>query len=291
MVQPNLSIIVPVFNEEQTIKNIIDELLKIRKEDWEIIIVDDHSCDHCADILALYKKQEGLEVISHPYNKGYGAALKSGVRIAKGNSVLFFDGDGQHKPEDISRLYEKFQQEPYDMIIGAREGFSNQTLARQPGKLILKKIVNYIIGKKVLDFNSGLRIIKKELLLKCLPILPNGFSLTTTLTLATYQGGYSIGNIPIVPYDRIGKSTVSIKDGFRTFGLIIRLLMLFSPMKLFGPISVFFFLISIPLLILQLLLSNITDSSILLFLTAWINLAIGLISDQISTQMKWIALQ
>lgn len=229
-----ISAVVPVYNEESAIKDSLDDLmnhlvrLKTGKkiEDYEIIIVNDASTDKTAEIL---KKIEGIKVINHSYQKGYGASLKNGTRSAQYDYLLFFDADGQHKAEYIEEMIKHIPEN--DMVVGSRTGHKGPAI-RQPGKKILTWIANYLVDQKIPDINSGFRLIKKELFLKFSPILPNSFSASTTITLALFKDGYNIKYIPITGNVRQkGKSSVKPKHAATTALLILRVIMLFNPLN------------------------------------------------------------
>lgn len=231
-----VSIIIPAFKEESSIGTVVTSALVAAGRitpDFELIVVDDGSDDKTSE-LAL---QAGAQVIRHPYNKGYGAALKSGIRAAKGRTVLFMDADGQHRVDDLAPILAHRAQ--YDMVVGARRGGAGSPLWRKPGKRILGWIVNQLVGRKVPDFNSGFRAIDRQLALRILPLMPDGFSFSTTSTIACFRSGFNVGYIPIeVQARRSGVSSVTARDGFGTLLLIVRLITVFAPLRVFLPISI-----------------------------------------------------
>ncbi len=224
--RPEISIIVPAYNEEESINKVIDDLKKL-PDNYEVIIVDDGSTDRTFELT----QSTGIRVIRHLHNRGYGAALKTGIRNAKADIVLFFDADGQHNHEDIERIVNEMGH--YDMVVGARSKQSHKSHLREPGKKLLSAVANYLAETKIPDLNSGFRAVKKDVLLKFMHILPNTFSFTTTLTLAVLKDGYEAHYVPIKTVKRLGKSSVRLKDGFRTLILILRIIMLFDPLKVF----------------------------------------------------------
>ncbi|RKY48821.1 MAG: glycosyltransferase family 2 protein [Candidatus Neomarinimicrobiota bacterium] len=226
-------------------------------------------------------KKYNIKVITHPTNKGYGASLKTGILASSNENLIFVDGDGQHKTEYIPKIIEELN--TYDMVVGAR-ALSDSSPGRKPGKLILKWIAQILTGKKIPDLNSGLRGIKKSVIRKYLHLLPQGFSASTTMTLILLSRGYSVKYIPIKTNKRIGKSTVSpIRDGINTILLILRMIMLVNPMKIFFPVSFVIFLLgliwAIPYLLLH---KGLTVASLFLMLTGVIIFFFGLLADQIS---------
>lgn len=278
------SIIIPAYNEEVAIKSVLQELkdyLNEKKYQNEIIVVDDGSTDQTNEIL---KNFEGIKFISHPYNKGYGASLKTGIKNAEYDWLLWYDADGQHQPKYIEELI-KYRNE-YDMIIGARVGYQGPFF-RQPGKKLLRCLAEYLVQQKIPDLNSGFRLVKKDLFLKFAHILPNGFSASTTITLAFFKEGLNVKYIPIAVKKRKGKSSVKIQDGLKTIMLILRIITLFSPLRIFLPVSVLIFGFAIFALSLDIFLFsqgrlNIGDTTILLFISSLFFFFFGLLADQIA---------
>ncbi len=247
--------------------------------EYEIIAVNDASTDGSKEIL---ENIPWVKVINHPYNKGYGASLKIGARHSQYEWLLFFDGDGQHKPEYIKEFIKYADQ--YDMIIGSRQGYKGP-FWRQPGKKLIHLFANYLAGRKIPDINCGFRLLKKDLFLKYEHIFPNGFSLSTTSTLAFLKKGLNIKYIPITINKRIGKSTVKTSDGFNAIMLVIRLIMLFSPLKIFVPLALLGFSISLVWIIHDAIAYNFTlisKSSGFVFVASLLIFLFGLLADQIA---------
>ena len=195
--------------------------------------------------------------------------------------ILVFDADGQHRVEDIKKLIEAGKN--YDMVIGARQGYQGP-LIRQPGKKLLKLTAEYLVDKKILDLNSGLRLIKKEHFNKYSHLLPNAFSWTTTITLAFLKEGLSINYVPIEINKRQGgKSTVKPSDGFRVFMLILRIIMLFSPLRIFLPVSLVLLAVGSIGLIIDIILLNISEGTIFVLIASMLIFFFGLIADQIAS--------
>lgn len=234
-----ISIIIPAHNEEKSIRNVLKGL-----NDWrnraEIIIVDDGSTDCTGDLA----EQAGYRVIRHRINKGYGAALKTGIRACSGDIVVMMDADSEHNAAQIAKLIDNFGDN--DMVVGARAKGSHFPLIRRPGKWLLSKVANYLAETEIPDLNSGFRAFRKDVAKLFLHILPNGFSFTTTLTLALFKEGYNIAYVPITTAPRVGTSTVHpIRDGINTLMLIIRIIALFDPIKVFLPTSIALFLLGV----------------------------------------------
>jgi len=273
------SIIIPIYNEKKSIRSVLKELkkyLKGKKYQTEIIVVNDGSTDQTNKIL---KNIKDIKLINHPYNKGYGSAIKTGVKNAQHDWVLLYDSDGQHRPEYIEKLI-KYTPD-YHMIIGARTGYQGP-FSRQPGKKLLRWTANYLAQQKIPDLNSGFRLIKKDLFLKFSHILPNGFSLSTTITLAFFKEALNVKYVPIKINKRKGKSSVSIKDGFKSLMLIFRIITLFSPLRIFLPVAIILLILATASFIYDLTQLNITEITILLFLSCLILFFFGLLADQIA---------
>ncbi len=282
MAEKKYSIIIPVYNEEAIIKQLVKDLLLFldnKLKDYEIIVVDDGSKDKSWEKLSQIS-HPNLKLVRHPYNKGYGSALKTGASKARADVLIFYDGDNQHKPEDILKLVSEIGQ--YDMVVGSREGYKGPAW-RQPGKKIINLIANYLVNFKIPDLNSGLRAVKKEKFNRFRHLYPNGFSLSTTITLAFLKQGYSVGYVPIQINKREGKSTVHILDGFRAVNLVLKMIMLFSPLKIFIPVSLLFFIIgAISLCRDVFIVFNLNDNTILLLISALLFFLFGLLADQIA---------
>jgi glycosyltransferase involved in cell wall biosynthesis len=285
-----LTVIIPAFNEAAGIKDTITSLCnQIRDNAFTILVIDDGSND---DTLRIAKSINGVNVITHPYNKGYGATLKTGIIAAKTEYIAFYDSDGQHNPDDLLNLWENVSK--YDMLVGERVKGSHKDWIRKPGKWVLCKVANFLTGRKIPDLNSGLRIIKRDVILNMLYLFPDGFSFSTTSTIAMMNMGYNIGYYPIKTNKRVGKSSVKqIKHGSSTILLIMRLIVLFNPLKVFLPISGFLFLTGIVyeiiwgILIIQSI--KIIPGALLLILSGILVFFFGLMTDQISAIRKYLS--
>jgi len=274
----NLSIILPCLNEAESLKNLLPSL-KNSYPDAEIIVVDDGSEDDSAQIA----EKLGAKVVKHPYRKGNGAAIKSGARAAKGDIFIFMDADGQHQPQDIQRLLAEFDNN-YDMVIGARGRESQASIGRLYANGFYNRLATWIVNHPVADLTSGFRAIKAELFKEFLHLLPNGFSYPSTITMAFFRAGYNVKYIPIVAKSRLGKSHINpIKDGIRFLLIIFKIGTLYSPLKLFLPISVSFFLLGLSYYAYTFLTqARFTNMSMLLFTTSLLIFLIGLVSEQIT---------
>ena len=274
----NAAIIVPAFNEEKVVGDVVRGL---RKEypDLEMIVVDDGSMDDTARVA----EEAGARMIRHRVNLGYGAALKSGIRSTEANVVVFFDGDGQHDAKDIARLLSEM--ESSDMVVGARTKKSHVPWTRRPGKWVLLRVANLIASHEIPDLSSGLRALRRDVVLKYLHLLPNGFSLSTTVTFAFLKAGRIVRYIPIEVQKRVGKSSVrQVRHGMQTLLLMLRMIVLFNPLRVFLPTAALFILGGIAAGIHNMFLGSggIADTTILLVLTGVMISFFGLLTDQVS---------
>ena len=279
MKQELLSLIIPARNEAEGLRYLLPELAAILPG-AEIIVVNDGSDDDTLVICAEFP----VQVVSHPYPKGNGAAVKSGARSANGEVLIFMDADGQHKPEDIPALLEKFN-EGYDMVVGARQSGSQAGLHRAVANDIFSRFASWMVQQPVEDLTSGFRIVKADKFRKFLYLLPNGFSYPTTITMSFFRAGYGVAYVPIhTPRRNSGKSHIRpIRDGVRFLLIIIKVGTLFSPLKLFMPIAAGFFWTGLCYyLYTYLTAGRFTNMSALLFISAIFTFLIGIVSEQIS---------
>jgi len=277
-----LSIILPCRNESESLKTLLPQL-KNSFPEAEIIVVDDASEDDSVVIAQQYAK-----VIQHRYNMGNGAAIKSGARQALGDILIFMDADGQHDPKDISRLLEKYH-EGFDMVVGARGAESQANTARRLGNGLYNNLASWMTGQNILDLTSGFRIVNAKKFKEFLPLLPNTFSYPTTITMAFFRAGYSVGYLPIKAHQRIGKSHIKLlKDGVRFLMIIFKIGTLYAPLKLFGPLSLLFLGLGTGYYTYTFLTAGrFTNMGMLLFTTSLFIFLIGLVSEQI-TQLLYI---
>ncbi len=285
-----LSIVIPVYNEEKAISGTLAffrELLDKHPE-VEVILADDGSTDRTQQIL----KEEldpRMRLIIHGKNKGYGAAIKSGVQLATSDYIAITDADGSYPNERIIEFFQKLLEEKADMIVGARTGKGVKIGAfRRFPKYFLKKLAEYLSESEIPDLNSGLRIIRKDLVQKSSKYLPAGFSFTTTITLFLLSNNHKILYDPINYYKRLGKSKIRpFRDTMNFLQLIIRTVMFFNPLKVFLPLSIFFIILAFAVLIVSYLLGKVMDiTTILLFVTGLQLLALGLLADLIDKRLS-----
>jgi glycosyltransferase involved in cell wall biosynthesis len=268
----------PAFNEASGIGDVLKNLRETSSDMLkEILVIDDGSNDDTS----LVAKQNGARVIRHSRNLGYGASLKTGIHHASSEYVLMMDSDGQHRALDVRRLWEKSKD--YDLVVGYRTRLIHSSLWRMPGKWILGVLANYLTREQIPDLNSGLRLFRRDVILKYLHLCPSGFSFSTTTTVIFLHRGYNVAYVPIEVNKRIGKSSVSIRTGFNAMMLILRLSTLFDPLRIFLPISLLFglggILWGIPYAVMG---RGVSMGSMLLIVTAVLLFGLGLLCDQIS---------
>jgi glycosyltransferase involved in cell wall biosynthesis len=274
-----VSIVMPAKNESGGLQHVIPALKRLYPG-AQILVVNDGSTDDTADVC----RALGVDVLTHPYSKGNGAAIKSGARAARGEILVFMDSDGQHMPEDVGRLLARLEQ-GYDMVVGARGMESQAGAHRAAANGLYNVLASWMVGQRVEDLTSGFRAVKASLFRKFLYLLPNGFSYPTTITMSFFRAGYSVAYEPIKAPKRIGKSHIRlVRDGVRFFLIIFKIGTLYSPLKLFIPISLAFFLTGSGYYIYTFLhWQRFTNMSALLFITSILVFLIGLISEQISS--------
>jgi len=281
-IKPAVSIVIPARNEAAVIGALVGRLTAAGAFS-EVVVVDDGSSDATAAVA----RAAGAKIVSHPYPKGNGAAIKSGARQASGEVIVFMDGDGQHRPEDILRLLAKLD-EGYDMVVGARVSRKSQAgLHRAAANGFYNRFASWMSGHEVMDLTSGFRVVRADLFKRFLYLLPNGFSYPTTITMSFFRSGYSVAYEPIEVDKRIGKSHIRLwRDGVRFLLIIFKIGTLFSPLKLFLPISLAFFLTGCGYYLYTYLTSGrFTNMSALLFITSVLVFLIGLVSEQITALM------
>jgi glycosyltransferase involved in cell wall biosynthesis len=278
----SVSVVIPAYNETATVGEVVKGILELHPH-FEIIVINDGSTDETAEVA----KDAGAIVYSHPYNIGNGAAIKSGIRIASGEILVFMDGDGQHDPKEISSLLEPFPN--YDMVVGARGKGDQASWLRAMANTIYNRFASYVAKFQVMDLTSGFRSIKADLARNLLYLLPNSYSYPTTITLAVMRGGRRVKYVPINTQARKkGKSNIKVmRDGVRFLMIILKICALYSPLRIFLPMSAFLFLTGLFYYLYTFVTwGRFTNMSALLFTTSILVFMMGLVSEQIC-QMRF----
>tara|TARA_R110000787_G_scaffold57938_1_gene132066 strand:- start:445 stop:1311 length:867 start_codon:yes stop_codon:yes gene_type:complete len=277
----SFSIVIPAKNEEQGLGELLPRLRKLYP-DQQILVVDDGSTDGTRRVC----ESAGVEVLVQPYSKGNGAAIKAGALAAEGEYVVFMDGDGQHNPEDVERLL-ALVGEGYDLVVGARSGRGMQaSIARWSANAFYNRLASWMVNRRIDDLTSGFRAVNRRKFLGFLYLLPNGFSYPTTSTMAFFRAGYSVGFVPIDVSQRLGKSHINVlRDGVRFFLIIFKIGTLYSPLKVYFPVSVLMAGLGVVNYLGAALTSGswrFSNMSTLLVLAGMIVFLIGLLSEQLT---------
>ena len=280
-----VSVIIPVYNEEEAVKKVIRAIndgLTLLNQSYEVIVVNDGSTDNTAAELS----KSGVIILNHDLNRGYGASLKTGARAATRDYVLFCDGDGQHSVEDVRRLINEC--DGYDLVVGARKSDSHQSFLRRPGKFIMSKYAEFLTRTKISDLNSGLRIFKRDALMRYLHLMPDGFSFSTTSTFTMIKSNRKYKYVPITVQKRIGKSSVrQFKHGPQALMLMLRLAVLFEPLKIFLSIAGTLFILSLASLAIDIYYGGgFSDTTVILSIATIIIFMSGLLCDQVSAMRR-----
>ena len=273
----SVTIVVPAFNEGDSIGRVVAALLDAAA--WhEVIVIDDGSTDGTGKAA----QDAGARVVRHPYNKGNGAAVKSGIRAATSDWIAIVDADGQHRTADAKRLVEKLGD--YDLVIGARDPSTQATAGRRMGNAVLNRLAAYLTERPIPDLTSGYRAARREYLLEFIHLLPNGFSTPTTTTLAFIKAGYNVAFEPIAALPRVGTSKIRLaSDGAKFFLILLKVITIFSPLRIFAPVSGVAFIVGAGYGLWNYVYhARIPNGAVLLLMFAVIVILVGLISEQIS---------
>lgn len=275
---PDLSIILPAKNEAASLQKLLPQIRKFYSQ-AEIVVIDDGSSDATTQICASCD----VRVVRHPYSLGNGAAIKTGARAATGKILVFLDADSQHRPEDIQALLAKLA-EGYDMVVGSRRNNTHASTGRWWANSFYNRLASWMVGQRIEDLTSGFRAVRAEKFQKFLYLLPNGFSYPTTITMAFFRAGYPVAYVPVDAQQRHGKSHVRpVRDGMRFLLIIFRIGTLYSPLKLFVPISLMFFVTALGYyLYTYMSTGRLTTMTAMLFSTSVLIFLIGLVSEQIT---------
>ncbi len=273
-----LTIIIPAKNEAAGLRQVLP-LIREVAPNAELLVIDDGSTDDTCQVA----RSCGATVHSHPVSMGNGAAIKTGARMAHGETLVFMDADGQHKASDIPLLLDKLAN-GFDMVVGARSAESQAGVHRALANGVYNRLATWMVGKPVLDLTSGFRAVNAKKFRQFQYLLPNGFSYPTTITMSFFRAGYPISYVPIFAPRRIGKSHIGlVRDGIRFFLIIFKVGTLYSPLKLFAPVSAAFFLTGLGYYVYTFFaFHRFTNMSALMFISAVQVFLMGLVSEQIS---------
>jgi glycosyltransferase involved in cell wall biosynthesis len=284
----SLSVVIPAHNEAAAIGPMLDRVQAVMAEarlEGEIIVVDDGSTDGTPSEVT---RSQDVRLIQHPYNKGYGAALKTGIRQARYDIILILDADGTYPCEMIPRLAAEIG--PYDMAVGARTGTEvHIPLIRRPAKWMLNRLANYLSGQEIPDLNSGMRAFKRDLVVRFFRLLPSGFSFTTTLTLALLTNDYNAVYIPVDYYPRVGRSKIRpVRDTINFFSLVVRMVLSFRPLRVFVPLALVLVLLSLGKVIYDVntYAFHLATSTVVLLTLTFQIIVLGLVTDLIVSLHK-----
>lgn len=279
----SISVVIPAKNESASLPGLIGNILSLHPN-AEVIVVDDGSTDETAEL----SRNAGAKVVSHPYSKGNGAAIKTGARNASKDIIVFMDADGQHRPEDIEILLDRLK-DNVDMVVGSRDASGQASTSRRFANGLYNRLASWMTGQTVRDLTSGFRAVRRNKFLEFLNLLPNGFSYPTTITMSFFRAGYTVVYQPIVVQARMEGTTSHInltRDGMRFFLIIFKVGTLYSPLKLFLPVSFSFFLLGASYYAYTYFSDGrFTNMGALLFITSVLVFLIGLVSEQITALM------
>ncbi|MCK9613783.1 MAG: glycosyltransferase family 2 protein [Bacteroidales bacterium] len=281
----SLTVIIPAFNEAENLKIILPPLIKLCEENnWKIILVDDGSTDKTKEVLSTYNNHDLLKLIHHKLNKGYGAAIKSGILACETEYIITIDADGQHNINDITNLFTCLIQHDTDMVVGSRKGLRSASFSRRIGKSLIRTIAKILMNVPVHDLNSGMKTYRSDLARKYINLAPDTMSFSDIITLIFISNRHLVMEEPITVTKRLkGKSTIRIDTAFHTIMEVINIVILFNPMKIFLPLSLICLLagfgVGLPLLLNG---QGISTGSLLGIFAGIIFFLLGLIAEQLS---------
>ncbi len=286
----DLTVVIPAFDEAESIGPVLERLcdhlqsIEELRGSFEVLVIDDGSTDGTGDIAR--RASSLVTLLRHPYNLGNGAAVKTGIRNARGRVCVFMDADGQHDPEVIIRIFRGCDE--FDMVVGARDRRSQAGIHRRLANGFYNHLATYVTGRRIEDLTSGFRAVRRDVARRFVALLPNGFSYPTTITLCVMRAGFSVKYEPITAAKRKGKSKIRLfSDGTRFLLVIAKICMLFSPLKIFLPVSLYLFLMGLGYYFFTFLTEHrFTNMSMLLFTTSVMVFMMGLLAEQIA-QMRF----
>jgi glycosyltransferase involved in cell wall biosynthesis len=287
--KPELTIVIPAYNEEENLKIILPDLIAfVEKRNWKLVITNDGSKDNTKSILKNHEHSSQLKVVHHKLNKGYGAAIKSAIQACDTEYVITIDADGQHRLEDVDKLYALVKSTDADMIVGSRKGIKDASFLRSIGKSIIRATAKLMLTVPVYDINSGMKIYRTELAKQYLYLTPNNMPYSDIITLIFISNRHLVLEEPIVVNDRLkGESTIGIQTAFETIMEIVNMIFLFNPMKIFLPVSIISFLLSlawgIPIILRG---QGVSSGALLGFISSLIFFFLGLIAEQLTLIRK-----
>ena len=279
---PDITIIIPAYREGESIFGVVEETRRVMDaagRTYEILVVDDGSDDETA----AEARKAGARVLSHPYNIGNGAAVKTGIRNARGGILVTLDADGQHSPDDIPRLLEKMG--TYDMAVGARGDGSKRSILRTVANGLYNRFATYMCKRRIEDLTSGFRVIRTDIARRFVSLLPNTFSYPTTITMAVVRSGYTLAYVPITTHRRVGASKIRpFRDGCRFLLIIIKIATLFSPLRVFLPVSAVMFLTGLGYGLFKIFVlgERYGPTSAMLMTVSVVIFMVGLVSEQVA---------
>ncbi len=284
-----LTIVIPAYNEAENLKIVLPDLLELcEQHNWKIMITNDGSKDDTRNVLRSFAANPRLSVVHHKLNKGYGAAIKSSIARCDTEYVITVDADGQHRKEDIVKLFDTIVAQDADMVVGSRKGTKAASRMRAVGKSIIRFTAKLLLTVPVHDINSGMKIYRTELAQKYLHLTPNQMPFSDIITLIFISNRHLVLEVPIKVNDRLkGESTIGIQTAFETVIEILNIIVLFNPMKIFLPVSIITFLAScawgIPIMLKG---QGVSVGALLGFMSALIFFFLGLIAEQLTLIRK-----
>lgn len=284
-----LTVVLPVYNEEENIKNVIDSLIEYSEgKSWKIVVVNDGSTDNTKEILLQYGLLSNITILNHKVNRGYGGALKTGLSVADTELVITYDADGQHFLEDIDKLYNELLATDADMVVGSRRGYKSDTMLRGMAKCVIRRISKILLPINIYDINSGMKIYRTELVKKYLKLCPDTMAFSDIITLVFISQKHLVTETAInIKSRKAGKSTQNIYSALDTIYEIFNIIMLFNPLRIFLPISIFFFVFgilwSLPFLYMG---RGVSVGASLMIVVSVIIFLLSLIAEQLTTIKK-----